>query len=204
MQDALILILVCISTFGVIMIAFFGTQLRRARSVRLPQLPVGKRLTLRGLNRASRVTLHEQSEQEWVVTAPPTAAAHPLEPGEKLRVEVGYEQRVYWFWATVGEAQPESGHVTLRILKPIESTERRTSPRQEFTRLLPATVNNIDAWVLDLSDGGAQLLTEAELSAGDLVRLDTEGQESRLGFVLQVEPDILQAKFVSRVRLVFD
>jgi len=203
-QDALTLILACVSTFGVIMVAFFGLHLRGRRSVRLPQLPEGKRLTIRGLNRASRVTLNEQRPEEWVINPPEFALAHPIELGEKLRVEVGYEQRVFWFWSTVTSVDPETGRITLTILKPIESAERRVNPRQEFTRLLPASVNDIPAWVLDLSDGGAQLLTEAELCAGDLVRLDAEGQESRLGFVLQVEPDILRTKFVSRVRLVFN
>lgn len=142
-----------------------------------------------------------ESGSGYLIEAPMSNGAYvPLRPGEPVYVEAPGMGTAMTFHAKVVDRDKSLRTLTLkRVSNPI------THNRREDVRVRAdeaVRVNGVPSILLDSSEGGAKVITGADLAAGDLVRLE-DSDTARTAWVLEVLPDTLKGRLASRARLIF-
>lgn len=179
-------------------IAFLLTKRRRVDPIFLPNA-FWKLQTPQGTMRARFVG---ESRQGYRIEAPMAKGSFvPLRPGDAVYVEAPGIGSAMTFKTQIVGRDTQDHTLTLRLVANPITHNRRDDARLKGEETI--MVNGVPSQLVDLSSSGAKVVTVADLAPGDLVRLARKGDESRLGWVLEVLPDTLDGRLASRVRLIF-
>jgi len=124
-----------------------------------------------------------------------------LRTGDQVYVEAPGFGEAFTFRTQVVDRDSKTRVLTLKRVKQPVAHNRRDQGRIKSEEKI--TLNGVPSLLLDQSAGGAKVLTAADLSAGDVVRLESATEPTRMAFALEVLPDTLDGRLASCVRLIF-
>lgn len=199
LEIALWLLGIFLASFG---IAYILTG-KKPKANQLPTLPEGTFWRLRTSSGLYRVRFIQRQGQELIVDAPLDKNAYvPLRVGESLQVEAPAFGGCVAFRTEVVSRGAESKQLHLAIPSQVLNQNRRQHPRECFPETAFSRLNGEPSALINISMGGARVISRAEVSVGDWIRLETLDDE-KIGCVLEVLPDSLDGRRANNLRLVF-
>lgn len=130
------------------------------------------------------------SRQGWILTAPLSRDHYvPLRIEETLTIEAPTEDGVYLFRTKIVERDEDSHQFTIKKPASVSRIDRRDEPRLRDLASLTIHCEGLEAWVVDLSPGGAKVCAKIPRCRGERVRLDLPWLEDPVfAWVLDVAP----------------
>lgn len=182
-----------------------GRLLRRA-APRLPQLTVGTSCRLVGTGGVYRCYLGSVKGKGLEFSAPLQRDHYvPLRVGEALMVQIPVQEGVVSFRSVVVERDAERH--TFRMAAPthFRTLDRRSEPRDDSVYGREVALNGQAAEVLNVSAGGALVVTTLDVQPGDRIDLQLGGSNSVCpGWALESVPTTLGQQAARSVRVRFE
>ncbi len=171
---------------GCLCFSYLFANRRKIRPT-LPAIPEGTSIRLVGPSGAYRSTLVMVDHNGIVLTSPMHRNSHvPLRVGDSLMVQVPLASGVLTFRSTVTERDAKTHQFTLETPVASKLIERRTEGRDKRFEGTGVVVNGVSATLVDLSAGGAKLVTSEFVKAGEVVRVQLpSGMGVVMGWALE-------------------
>lgn len=172
MSSLLQLIGLFILVFGVSLIASFGLH-----SMRKPwrkKLEIEPNTMVRLVGAGGVYRCHYLShDRKGVRVSSPIQRDHyiPLRVGEQMMVQVPQDAGLLVFRTTIIERDAESHEFLLGSPEAVRHIERRSEQRDSSVEGKGIEFNGEPATLIDISAGGAKVLTQVEVDPGDQVRI---------------------------------
>jgi hypothetical protein len=165
----------------------------RGRTIALPFAP-DQRLKLVAPGGAYRSRFVRESREGIIVQAPLHRDSYvPLREGTEVVVQAPHQSGLVTFRSKILRRLVGSHEFVLARPGRIRNTERRSEPRLTPEGGLPADLNGRPASVINVSAGGARIVTLAAVDPGDFVSLSSgEFEGTATGFVLEAAPAVWQ------------
>lgn len=129
----------------------------------------------------------------------------PLRVGSEVVVQAPHSDGLYTFRCLILSRSVDCHEYVLSLPDIVRNTERRSEPRLTPAEGQVATLNQQPAHVLNVSAGGARVLSFAFLSPGDYVSLSlSEFEGSANGFVLETTASVWQGRAAQEARIWFE
>lgn len=184
-------------------LGYLFTQLAQRRS-RPIFFQVGRKVRLTCDQGIFVVRLDSQKDYRLWLDAPLVANSHvPIRVGTKVYLEIPLESGVCKFRSEVKDRDPNSHLLQIDLPRDLKKEERRNEPRDYFADGLVTKLNRSSALLVNVSPGGACLVSREEVSVGDWVTLDLPEESGRYACVLESKPDSLDGRLASKIRVVF-
>lgn len=171
-----------------------------------PQLTLDPKLKVRLVtSKGVRLTqLIGEGANRSIRLAPPIGIgdAMPLAEGDSLFVQMPQSAGSVSFRSVIQKVEP-SGDLIIAPPTYVRRVERRSEPRLTDLKRIAPTINGVRAEFIDLSAGGAQLVTHAPIANGQEVALSWEGNPPITAFVLEARPAPAHGEHALRLRLRF-
>ncbi len=190
---------------GSVAIAYTWTRLTKAkRQSSQPSVRPGSSWKLLARSGVYRVRFIETSELGYIVSAPLQGDSYvPLRPGDSVHVDAGCDEKVIRFRTAVMKRNDDDHTLLLAIPANFKEEERRSARRQQYDQGWFSRLNGEPAVLLDLGEGGARIRTQACVQTGDWVTLALPEKDDQYACVLEVQPDSLNGRPASAVRVIF-
>jgi len=170
------------------------------RAVQNPE--VGTCLRIRGESCMYRSRLVEVRGPFWILSAPLMRDCYvPLRPGEKLSIEVPYENGVL-FARTEVKSRDAASH-TFIIERPegVKPVDRRQGKRLKDLQDPSAVIEGVKSSIVDVSIGGAKVRTQRRFLPGERIRIDLPWVNGpTFGWVLEATEISPSAGVEARIR----
>jgi len=192
-----------IGIFSVSIALAYAFTRAKSNPTQLPSLPEGTFWKLRTASGIYRVRYIHRGNGDLVVDAPLEKNAFvPLRVGESLQVEAPAFGGCVAFRTEVVARDADTKQLRLAIPTQVLNQNRREHPREVFPETAFSRINGEPSALINISMGGARVISRAEVSVGDWIRLETLDDE-KMGCVLEVLPDSLDGRRANNLRLVF-
>ncbi|MBX3096135.1 MAG: PilZ domain-containing protein [Fimbriimonadaceae bacterium] len=153
----------------------------------------------------ARLAHYVGETSEGITISPPIGIESPLPlfSGDQVFVQLATPEGLRVFRSTVIRRVSETGDIILERPMYVRTSNRRSEPRRDLSGT-PIYVDGLAGSFVDLSVGGAQLLTTNPLRAGDRVVLEWEEcDHPMVADVLDCKPELRDRKFGFRARVCF-
>jgi c-di-GMP-binding flagellar brake protein YcgR len=138
----------------------------------------------------------------WEISAPLQRDSYvPLRVGEDLVIESPAKAGVLIFRSEVVARNLESHSLKIRAPKRLHHLDRRELKRWPHLAGESVKVEGEEGRLIDISQGGARLETEADLSRGERVRVDLPWADSVFAWVLAREGTVARLRFEELMEL---
>lgn len=174
-----------------------------SRDLRLHQ---GAKLKLLTPSGAYRCQVESSGPKGIVTTAPLYRDSYvPIRIGEKVVVQVPYEDRLLTFHSSVLARDGVYHRMTLAFPTAYRLSDRRSVPRTKLQERVETQLNGAPAAFVEVSSMGARIVTLEKVGPGDFVNIEiTAGGEKVSGAVLGAEPAAIGNRMGREIRVRFD
>ncbi len=152
-------------------------------------LKPGQPLRLIGPGGVSRSTLRSVRRRTLEITPPLTLdRAWQPESGQRLMAQCPVEDGLISFTTHIIEVKPE-GFIVVQKPEYLRRIERRSEPRSSLCFGRPIQINGKPAVLVNLSAGGAKVMAQSPIHAGDELDLELpDGMGKAEGWALDAVP----------------
>lgn len=159
--------------FAASMAVSYAVTARKRKKLLIVPLPENTRVRMVGPGGSYRAFFLRQTKNGLVFSAP-LQRDHfvPVRIGEALMVQAPLDDSIVTFRSTVTHRDPVTHELTLAAPSRIKHSDRRTEDREANLRGAIVKANGETSTLLDLSAGGARIVTTAPIEPGDTVRLE--------------------------------
>lgn len=149
---------------------FHASQRRRSAPVQLAENATVRMVGSGGVYRCHYL---RESRRGLVFSAPIQRDRYvPIREGESMVIQAPQDSSLLTFRTTVLERDAETHEFILARPVSIRNIDRRTEERDTSIDGAPAVMNGTAATIVNLSAGGAKVITTDEIDPGDQVRLE--------------------------------
>ncbi len=206
MEQTLQLIGLFAVVFGVSMaLSYLLTMGKKLRPVRLPIAP----------NTSCRIigpggdyrSYYLKSSKKGLVFSAPLHRDHfvPLREGESIMVQAPADNAIITFRTTIVKRDPETHEFLLANPDRIRRVDRRAEVRDTSLQGEAVSINQDYGTLVDLSAYGAKIVTAAEVTPGDTVRLELPFEYgTAYGWILEAIPAAAGCEQGHAVRIKFN
>jgi len=115
-----------------------------------------------------------RSDRKGLVFSSPIQQDHyvPLRAGEMIMVQSPKDDGLMTFRTTILSRDAETHEFLLAHPQQVKHVDRRSEPRVKSFEGEKVRINGDEATMIDISAGGAKVVTEREIDPGDQVRLE--------------------------------
>lgn len=190
--------------FGASLFVAYWITKRQDLSPEWPKIERGDKVTMKSRTGSYLVSVIESQEDRMVVDAP-VSKGHTvaIREGEIVRLEIALEDQYLWCRAEVVARDIVPKSLTIKLPKTFSLADRREFRRSVCDPPIPTELNGSPALLMDFSEQGARVVSRCDLAAGDTVYIRLPGcPDPRIGFVLDVIPDIFEGRMGSQSRII--
>ena len=172
MSSLLQLVGLFILVFGVSLVASFGLHSMRKPFRKKLEIEPSTMIRLVGAGGVYRCH-YLSHDRKGVRVSSPIQRDHyiPLRVGEQMMVQVPQAGGLLVFRTTIIERDADAHEFLLSSPEGVRNIERRSEHRDTTVEGQDVVFNGEPATLLDISAGGAKVLTQIEIDAGDQVRI---------------------------------